>query len=346
MSVTIHDVASKAGVSTTTVSLVLNGRPCRIAASTKARVEAAALELGFHRSPFKRMVGILLPDINNLFFSSIGSAFLRKTQELGGDGAVMVHGDKPGQDLVTLSTLIDRGVCGIVMVRSAHSSQEEENALRERILKSRIPVVLMDRKMDIPNVHSVLLDNHEGARMAVQYLLQKGHRRIGCITGPVGDVVSEERLRGYQDALRDAGVDFDDSLICRGNYRMEDGSKYLPYLLGKSVTSIFCFNDMMALGVCKGCRDYHLCVPGDISVIGFDGIPFCETLDIPLSTVEQPAEEMGKAAAILLHQMVEGSANVQDQVFYPTLQIRASSSVPHTAVEPEVPLSGTPAVHF
>lgn len=328
MNVTIRDVAAKAQVSNATVSLVLNGRPCRVSEATRQRVKDAARELGFRSAALKQMAGILLPDISNLFFSSIGQAFLLEAQEQGYDAIVMVHGDQKGQDLATLDTLIDRGVCGIVMVRSARSSPEEEVALREKILKSKIPVVVMDRKMDIPNVKSVLLNNREGARMAVSYLLQQGHTCVGCITGPMGDVVSEARLLGYRDALQEAGITFDESLICRGEYRTEDGTKFLPYLLGKSVTAIFCFNDMIALGVCKGCRDYHLHIPADLSVIGFDGIPFCETLDVPLSTVEQPVEEMGRAAAVLLRQMMDRPHSAQDRMFLPTLQIRASTATP------------------
>ena len=134
------------------------------------------------------------------------------------------------------------------MVRSARTTPEEEDTLREKILKSRIPVVVMDRKMDIPNV--------------------------------------------------------------------------------KSVTGIFCFNDMIALGVYTGCRAYHLRIPADLSVIGYDGIPFCETLDVPLSTVEQPVEEMGRAAATLLKQMMYQPQCAQDRLFLPSLQIRAGTASP------------------
>lgn len=328
MHVTIHDVAARAGVSPATVSLVLNGRPCRVSENTRQRVRQAAQELGFRSAAPRPLVGILLPDISNLFFSSIGQAFLLEARAQGNDAIVMVHGDQPGQDLANLDTLLSRGVGGVVMVRSARTTPEEEDTLREKILKSRIPVVVMDRKMDIPNVKSVLLDNREGARMAVRYLLEQGHTRIGCITGPLEDVVCRERLLGYQDALEEAAIAYDESLICQGDYRPEDGVKYLPYLLGKSVTGIFCFNDMIALGVYTGCRAYHLRIPADLSVIGYDGIPFCETLDVPLSTVEQPVEEMGRAAATLLKQMMYQPQCAQDRLFLPSLQIRASTASP------------------
>lgn len=150
MHVTIHDVAARAGVSPATVSLVLNGRPCRVSENTRQRVRQAAQELGFRSAAPRPLVGILLPDISNLFFSSIGQAFLLEARAQGNDAIVMVHGDQPGQDLANLDTLLSRGVGGVVMVRSARTTPEEEDTLREKFSKAGFPWWLWTGKWTFP----------------------------------------------------------------------------------------------------------------------------------------------------------------------------------------------------
>lgn len=320
----LRDVAEKAGVSLATASLVLNQRPCRIAEPTRQRVLSAAAELGL--APGGAMVAIMLPDIENPFFANLGQAFLEESQHLGLHALMMVHTDRPQQDAENLDSLLAKGVNGVVLVRSSRSTRQDDQRLLEKLRRKNIPVVVMDRRMEGPNTRSILVDNRAGAHMAVKYLLEQGHTRIGCITGPSEDGVSHERLQGYRDALAEFAIPYDPSLICSGAFRMEDGSRFLPYLLGRSITALFCFNDNVALGVYTACRAYRLKIPENLSVIGFDGIPIGEILDVPLSTVLQPAKEMGCAAAQLLQTMLRSPTQAESIVFQPTLQIRASTA--------------------
>lgn len=164
--------------------------------------------------------------------------------------------------------------------------------------------------------------------MATKHLLSLGHKRIGCITGPARDVVTHDRLDGHKEALAEAGIGFDPALVCTGDYRIDCGTEHLAYLLGQSVTAIFCFNDLMAMGVYKGCRNYNLKIPEDLSVVGFDDIPFCEALEVPLTTVYQPAERIGEEAMKQVFNLLNHEEQAKDIVFEPVLKVRGSTTSP------------------
>lgn len=337
MSTTIHDVAAKAGVSITTVSLVLNNKPSRVSQATKERVWAVAEELKFtniRRSPLtgrgKGVLGIILPDIRNLFFSTLCVSAEQCAKQHGYGVLIATSEDAVESDMDYIDAMYEKGVLGIMMAKAARTTQQNEKKLQQKIIDTSLPFVTIDRHLDISNARSVMGDNKEGAALAMRHLIGLGHRRIGCITGPKQDVVSFQRMAGYKEALQEAGIAFDESLVSIGDYRSSYGAEHLPYLLGQDVTAVFCFNDMMAIGVYKACRAYGLKIPQNLSVVGYDDIAFCESLDTPLTTVHQPTEAMGEAAAMELMAMLADKPSHGPLLFRPTLKVRASTASPET----------------
>jgi LacI family transcriptional regulator len=336
MRVTAKDVAAKAGLSLTTVSLVLNNRPSRIPEATQERVWQAVKELQYR--PNRRAaslvtnrmgtIGIIVPDVCNIFFASICAAC--ETEARLRDYSVLFgsSGDAVELDLNYIDVFFSKGVDGMILAKAAHTTPEDEDRLMAKILHTNIPFVTVDRKLNIQRGRSITVDHRLGAYMATRHLIGLGHKRIGCITGPVHDVVTRDRLEGYGEALAEAGIMADPALVCTGDYRIDSGAEHLPYLLGKSVTAVFCFNDLMAMGVYKGCRNYNLRIPEDLSVVGFDDIPFCEALEVPLSTVYQPAERIGAEAMKQVFNLLNHEEEARDFVFEPVLKVRASTSGP------------------
>ncbi|MFV0413752.1 MAG: LacI family DNA-binding transcriptional regulator [Oscillospiraceae bacterium] len=331
MKTTVHDVAARAGVSITTVSLVLNDRPSRISEETRKKVWDAARALGFaHRmndtGKNGGVFGIILPDIRNMFFSGMCAAAEQQAREYGFGTMFTTSDDYAENDLSYIDLMCAKGVNGIMLVRAARTTQPEEERLKSKIVATGLPFVTVDRKLEIENTCSIMVEHRVGAYLAAKHLTGLGHTRIGCIAGPQTDVVSFNRVMGYKDALREAGIAYDESLVCIGDYRTSSGEEHLPYLLGKEVTAIFCFNDLMAIGVYRGCRRYGLKVPQDLSVVGFDDIPFCESLDVPLTTVRQPVEEIGATAISELFNLVRRQRPPKDVLFEPQLKVRASTA--------------------
>jgi LacI family transcriptional regulator len=174
---------------------------------------------------------------------------------------------------------------------------------------------------------SVTFDNEGGAYSAVDYLIRQGHRKIGCVTGPLSSVSSEKRLSGYKKALRDNGLIIDEELIRLGDFHFESGYKQGLNLLDKDITAAFISNDMMAYGFYKAAREKGRVIPDDISVVGFDDLFFSSMLDVPLTTVNQDTDKMSglisetvlkilKDEKVLEHHNLKTSLKVRNSVLF------------------------------
>ena len=194
------------------------------------------------------------------------------------------------------------------------------------IRESKIPFVSVDRELRGNNIRSVLLDNRRGGYLATRHLLELGHRKIGCVTGPLDLMSSHERLEGYRDALAEYGVPYKEELIAEGDFQMAGSEKPVLQLLRQNVTGIFSFNDMMAYSIYQVMARRSLRIPQDISLVGFDDLWLSDFLQPPLTTVHQPVEEIGrKAVAALVSAMNGEDAGQQNSVLMPTLHVRAST---------------------
>jgi len=334
MRVTIKDVAQLSGFSTATVSFVLNNKPVNISPETKEKVFDAAKQLGYRPNRLaaslvtkvSNTLGLIIPDNSNLFFSSLSKAI---EVEANNNGYMLIYGNSnndPENDCNYIDMFVDRGVDGIILA-CAHTTAKDMSTYQTALKQCPIPIVNVDRVFPGTHTASIILDNYAGGLTATEYLLSLGHRKIGCVTGPSELPGSTARMQGYRDALAAHGIEFDPSFVYGGQYTIETGANALSPLLGKGVTAIFAFADMIAFGIYKEARHYNVRIPEDISVVGFDDILFSEVIDPPLTTIYQPVEEMGKKVIdCLLDILANGRPEGEVQgIFTPVLKVRGST---------------------
>jgi LacI family transcriptional regulator len=337
MRATIKDIAKLTGLSITTVSLVLNNKGARFPGETRDMVFDAARDLNYHPNQLAvglltkqtHTLGLIIPDITNVFFSELAKGLEDRSRQDRYNIILCNSNDEYLVEKQCINTLSDRGVDGIVMAMSAESYGAKNEECLTLLRSLDIPVVLVDSFNEADDFSALAIDNAEGSRLAVGYLLELGHRRIACISGPMGIKTNQDRLEGYTETLRKAGLESDPSLVFEGDFRYQSGYAAVPRLLEGRPSAIFCHNDMMAYGAYKALKDRRLRVPEDISLMGFDDIFFSRYLDVPLSTVAQPVYEMGRQTADQLLSEIRGKQQQKRQMlFKPRLVIRESTAAP------------------
>jgi len=309
--VTRDDVARAAGVSPSTVSYVINDGPRSVSTETKEKVLRAIQELGYRPNAVARnlrrqrtsSLGLIIPDIINPYFAQVAQGIEAVAFER--DFTVMFCHTKYDreQELKYLDHLYDERAAGVLWVPATG-----DLAPAERLVAYGLPVVVMDRVLDGIDLPAVVADNHRGGYLATQHLLSLGHRRIGCIARPVRLSHSRERVQGYQEALEDAGIPFDERLVAAGGYRLENGYEAIQYLLSLDdpPTAVFTYNDIMAIGATRALKERGMDVPKDFSVVGYDDIPDAAYSCPALTTIRQAKYEMGARGIELLLRIMDG----------------------------------------
>ena len=236
------------------------------------------------------------------------------------------------KDLKNLRILLNKAVDGLIIVPSI---KERELALAtefNRILSRRsLPVVIVDRMLPGIECDFVSLDNREGGFIATKHLLELGHREIGCITGPQDLMSSNMRYRGYCDALDMYEIPINENLVFNGDYRLRSGVEGAEFLINRNVTAIFACNDMMAFGAYRQACIMNKKIGSELSLVGFDDIPFAEMLEHPLTTIHQPVYDIGKNSCRMLMDIISGSTTGVHKIKYsPTLIVRATTAAPET----------------
>ncbi len=297
---TIRDVADAAQVSTSTVSHVIN-ETRYVSPATRQRVLQAMAELKYSpnrlarslRSSESMTLGVLLPNSANPYFAEILLGIEAACFDLGYNIIMGNANDDRDRELAYLQVLISRQVDGILLISTG--AYNESVAL---LASHETPVVMVDRSADIPTVDEIFTANKDGGLLATNYLLQLGHRRIGCITGPSFLTPSAERVAGYYEALELAGIPVQDELVVTGNFQHESGYQACRRLLQLTPppTAIFACNDLMAVGALCAIHEAGLRVPDDVSVIGYDDIPLADYTVPRLTTIAQPARQIGRMA--------------------------------------------------
>jgi LacI family transcriptional regulator len=330
---TIRDVAERAGVSTTTVSHVINGTR-KVEPATAARVEAAIDELSYRPNALARSmrrgrthtVGVVIPDIANPFFGDLARSFEDHMYEAG-YSAIICNSDGDGaKEARYLEVLLSKQVDGLLLVAA---SQPPEGLLG--LAQRGMPTIVVDRELDDPSVSQVLVANRHGGHLAAQHLLELGHRDIGVIAGPGGLGTSARRLEGFQAALDEAGLELPPRRVVRGDFRAASGRAAMDGWLhvGQPPTAVFAENDLMAIGALSAAHAAGVDVPGQISVVGFDGIAFGADVTPPLTTVSQSIEDMAAAAIELLFERLRDKHARPRLVELPVaLAVRGSSGPP------------------
>jgi len=332
---TLRDVAVAAGVHPATASRALNPETrLLVSEETARRVSAAADKLGYRPNPVARSlrtrrsftVGVLIPDLNNPLFPPIVRGL---EDRLAVNSYVALIGNTDSdvkRERLVFEQMRARHVDGFVLATTTL-----HNPLLEEAAAAELPVVLMNRTaQDLP-FPSVSVDNEQGARSAVTHLARLGHRRIACIAGPQDVSTGIHRLRGYRDGMHMAGLEADDSLIrYTSAYTIEEGLRCCRELLeqGRDFTAIAAANDMVAVGCYAAMDEVGLRCPDDISVIGFNDMPFVDRLRPPLSTIRFPHYQLGTEAAQLLLERINGTDKPVKILFLaPELVIRGSTAV-------------------
>jgi LacI family transcriptional regulator len=308
---TIKDVARHAKVSFTTVSHVINEtRP--VAAETAERVRQAITELGYKpsdvaralKSKRTRIIGMIVTSSTNPFFAAVTGGVERACFERG-YSLMLCNSDDVAERLSGyLDILFAKRIDGLV-VMTTNASPE----FLRRLAEIRdVPVVAIDSASDVASA-VVNDDSAAGGALVADFVVERGFERIGVLAGPAGHPRAEERMAGFADRLARRGIGLDADLVLRLPMTIEAGNAGAARLLAlpadRRPDVLFCFNDLMAIGALHAAHDAGLAVPADLSVIGYDDIEFSAHTIPPLTTVRQPAGEIGDTAARLIVEHLE-----------------------------------------
>ncbi|WOS62731.1 LacI family DNA-binding transcriptional regulator [Sinorhizobium fredii] len=328
--VTVVDIARAAGVSKSTVSLVLQGSSL-VNEATRAKVNAAIRELGYVynrgaanlRQAKSKIIGIVVNDLTNSFFAELAVGVDEVVQSAGFVQFLANTGEKSERQREVIASMREHGVSGLI-ISPARGTEVSDLA---PLVASGIPVVLVVRDIAEAGVSSLISDNHAGAVAAVRHLIERGHRRIAFLGGFPDTAVFEARMRGFRDALREAGMPAVDELVIGSAPSRAGGVTAIEQamMLKERPTAALCFNDAVAFGVCDGLRARRLEPGADFAVIGFDDVIEAKTAVPALTTVSVDPQGMGeRAAELLLKQIMAGRAEPEAIVSPVRLVVRQS----------------------
>ncbi len=334
--VSIADIARAAGVSHTTVSRALRESPL-ISVETRRTIQQLAREMGYTPNLVAQSLQTRRTKTLGLVVTSIADPFLgdvvKGVEEVARAANFSVllatsHND-PEQEMAIIETFHRRRVDGILI-----ESSRITNNYKDRFEHLRIPTVLINSQAESEAdlFHWVSVDDYLGARMAVEHLLSLGHRAIGYLGVNNRPRSNRQRLQGYQDALSAAKIAWQESwmVVLPDNHTSHDedvsvGQAALPLLYGAGITAVFCYNDMLAVGVLLACRRLGIAVPAQLSVVGFDDIHLAGYMVPALTTIHQPKVQLGQMATQVLLDLLQQRPG-QNHILLPTLVQRASTA--------------------
>lgn len=337
--VTIKEVAQAAGVSTQTVSRVINSRP-DVSPSTRARVQKVITELGYSPNVIARSLsrgrtntfGVVGFGLGYFGPTQVLLGIEQKSNELGFSLLFSLLEDFDAAQIDgILNNLLSRQVDGIIWAVPGNDRLKGE--LSKKFEQISVPVVYLNKPKSREEVIAAM-DNYRGGRLATDHLLENGYRRIGIITGPMDWWEAQERAKGWRTSMSDAGNSDFEVLIAHGDWTASSGEIGLQTLLSKSpnIEAVFASNDQMALGALKEARNLGINVPKDLGMVGFDDIPEAAYFYPSLTTIRQNAIELGALAVERLCSFI--TAQTKDEVYDPEIEwirpnlIIRQSSVP------------------
>jgi len=333
VNVTLKDVAAKAGVSTATVSHVLNNTRF-VSDELRATVLRAVEATGYYRNDLARglrrgktgIIGLMIPDNSNPFFAEMARIVENRGFASGYSVILCNSAGDPTRESAYISALISKQIDGLIFI-AAHSKGPHLMALRQR----NIPLVIVDRDLQLSFADTILVNNETGGYLATKYLIDLGHRKIACISGPSDVTPSADRVKGYYRALQEAGIEIRDSYLTSGGFQYQGGQAAMAKLLasGDNLSAVFACNDLMALGALSQARLASVRVPEDISIMGFDDIQYASIVTPALSTIAQPVDEVAASAVDMLVERIQNKVRDTEArciVFGTRLIIRDSCS--------------------
>jgi LacI family repressor for deo operon, udp, cdd, tsx, nupC, and nupG len=329
MGVTIKEVAKEAGVSLMTVSRVVNNKG-NIAKSTRENVLQAIKKLNYKPNRLARslvvqksdFISVIVPDITNPFFAELVKGAENLTRKRGCN---IILGDTEGErehEKEYIEAAIGRMADGIILV-----APRIDDALIYEV-NELIPLVIVDRYVPNEDILQIYIDNLEGAFLAVEHLIELGHRRIGFLSGPKDVLNSLRREEGYRKALERHDIPYDPALTLKGDFYFQSGYTAFDsfYQLNPPPTAIFASNDLMAFGLIQRANEQGVRIPDNLSIIGFDDIALSALINPPLTTIRHPMVEMGiRAVKLLFDQLGQREEKQIESTLQNTLIIRQST---------------------
>jgi LacI family transcriptional regulator, galactose operon repressor len=308
-SATLRMVAREAGVSASTVSRIINGT-VNVSGGLKQAVEAAIEKFDYRPNAAARglalgktsTIGVVAQAIDSPFYAE-GLRGIEACLRQRGYAPLFMSGNWRGEDEERcVRELIARGVDGIIVFAGRLSDAKLKSYAKE------VPIVVTGRRVRAPGLFSLQIEDRQGAVIAVQHLIDVGHRKIAFIAGSEDHPDAVERFEGYKKSLQDAGIPFDPKLVAVGDWHEEGGLRATLELLASKVkfTALFCVNDQTAYGACLALHRQGLSVPRDVSVMGFDDLPASVYRLPPLSSIRQSIGELGDRSAQAVLQLISG----------------------------------------
>lgn len=330
---TMKEIAKKANVSVSTVSLVLNNKQSRISKIKKEEIKQIAKEMNYTPniaavSLSKNIsfnVGLIVPDITNPFFATLTKLIDQKLRIRGYSTLLVDSNNSFEIEKSTINNMVARGVDGIILVPSNEffsiSIQKQKNLVKN----CKKPLILLNAYTDLP-VSYVNFDNVTGAYLATQELINYGHQNIAFIKGKKNFVNAKERLQGYKSALKDNQIKINSNIIFEGDYTLQAGYKLAPSIIKiKNITGIVSSNDLMLFGIIKWAKSHHLDIFNRLSMVGFDNDPYSEIIEVPLTTIDQnPLGMVNNTIKLLMTMIIDKKSFISHSIIKPQLIKRQS----------------------
>lgn len=328
----IKKIAELAGVSKATVSRVLNNYP-HISPELRDRVMQVVDQTGYARNPIARMltanrsnmIGLVIPTgakfvFSDPYFPKLTEGISRATNHHKLTLSLFLfHSEDDG--VATVRNIIANGMFDGLLV----TGDRIDDKILPLLIHHEVRFVLIGRSLHDENIHYIDVDNYGGGRLATEYLIERGYRRIGIITCDY-NIAAVDRFNGYQQVLKEQGMVFDPALVAYGDFSMDSGARGMEQLLPQKPDAVFVISDTMALGALRVLREHQIQVPDDMGIMGFDDLPPAIQADPQLTTIRQPIDQQGALAVETILQLIENPERPLRQMALPVeLIVRAST---------------------
>lgn len=338
MNPTLRDVAKAAGVHAATASRALNpATRALVNADTARRVIKVAESLGYRPNPIARglktaksqTVGLVIPDLTNPMFPPMVRGIEDVLEPAGFSGLIVNTDNDPGRERAQIESLRSRQVEGLVVATAL-----VHHPLLEQLHREGVRMVMVNRRTEGVDASSITPDDAAGVTLAVEHLARLGHRRVAHLAGPQNTSTGVVRARAFRNAVHDLGLDQDPDLVTAcDHWNEEDGARALRSLFDRGVqfTGVVAGNDLIALGCYDVLAERGLSCPEDLSVVGFNDMPFLDKLRPPLTSVAVPHHQIGVEAARMLLEAIAEPDRPSRSVLLPlSLAVRSSTAAPRS----------------
>lgn len=333
--VTIYDISKKLNISAATVSRALNGNP-KISDKTRDLVVKTATEMNYKQNRLAQAlkngktnnVGVIVPYINRSFFSSVIRGIEEELTPHGYHIIICQSHEEAANEIEQLNTLLNTQIDCIFM---SVSKTTQNTTHIKKAMEENTPVIFFDRKIDVPGVSSVTLDDFRAGFIATEHLINEGCKRIAHLSGDINLEIYKNRFEGYKAALKQYNIPFKKKYVISTSSKIESGVQAVAQLWESSdkPDAIFSAGDYAALGAIQELKERNVKIPEEVCVVGFSNEPFTKYMELPITSVDQTPLVMGKIAAQVFLEQVNGNQKFSIEkkvVLPPELVIRSSSS--------------------